>query len=81
MAKFPVLPFQFLDPILLGTCQPGALTGIAFGLLAPGAQAVRRAAQLRRNRPIGRVIAGVFTTMVAEKPNTAFAQFGRIGGG
>ena len=35
------MAFQWLTPILLGTCQPGPLPGIAFGLLTPDAQAVR----------------------------------------
>ena len=61
--------------------QAAALTGITFGLLAPDAQAVGRTAKLRRNRPVGRTVAGVVAAVLAEKPNTAFAQFGRIGGG
>jgi hypothetical protein len=35
LAQFPDLALQFLDPILLGTCQPGPLPAIRFGLLAP----------------------------------------------
>jgi hypothetical protein len=42
LAQFTDLTLKFLDPIFLGTCQPGPLPGIAFGLLTPDAQAVRK---------------------------------------
>ena len=41
LAQFPDLALQFLDPIFLGARQSSALTGVAFGLLAPDAQTVR----------------------------------------
>lgn len=80
LAKLPDLALQCLDPVLLDARQPGPQPGITFGLLAPGAQAVWRAAQLRGNRTVGNNVAGVFATMVAEKPNVALAKFGKIGG-
>jgi len=62
LAQFPDLALQFLDPIFLGARQSSALTGVAFGLLAPDEQTVRRTAKLRRNRLIGGRIAGIIGT-------------------
>nr|WP_255434969.1 MULTISPECIES: type II toxin-antitoxin system PemK/MazF family toxin [unclassified Paracoccus (in: a-proteobacteria)] len=59
----------------------GALSGVTFGLLAPDAQAIGRTAKLRGNRLAGGRVAGVVGPVLSEKPNTAFAQLGRIGGG
>lgn len=56
LAQFADLALQALDPILLGTCQPGPLPGITFRLLAPDTQAVRRAAKLWRDRLVGGVL-------------------------
>jgi ABC-type glycerol-3-phosphate transport system substrate-binding protein len=75
------MAFQWLTAILLGARQPGPLASIAFGLLTPDTQAVRRAAKLRRNRLVGSRVAGVAAAVLSEKPNAAFAKLGRIGGG
>ncbi len=57
------------------------LHGIAFSLLAPGTQAVRRAAKPGRNRTICRCIAGIIAAVLSKQPDTALAKFGWIGGG
>jgi hypothetical protein len=75
------MAFQWLTAILLGARQPGPLASIAFGLLTPDTQAVRRAAKLRGNRLVGSRVAGVAAAVLSEKPNAAFAKLGRIGGG
>ncbi len=80
MSKFPDLALQLLDPVLLGARQSAPLSGVTFGLLAPDAQAIGRTAKLRCNRLAGRRVAGVVGPVLSEKPNTAFAQLGRIGG-
>ena len=81
LAQLPNLPLKIFDPILLGGRQASPLSSITFRLLTPNAQTIRRTTKLRRNRAIGCVIAGVFGTVLTEKPNTTVTQFGRIGGG
>jgi len=43
-------------------------------------QTVGGAAKLRGNRLVGGRVASIFGAVLSEKPNTAFAQFDRIGG-
>ena len=79
--QLPDLALQFLDPVPLCAGQTKAFTSIAFGALAPDAKAVRRAAELRRNRPIRRIVAGIFGTVFLAKPDAPLTQFGWVGRG
>ena len=40
LTQFTDLALQFLDPILLGACQPTASPSVTFGLLTPDTQTV-----------------------------------------
>ena len=75
------LALQVPDPVLLRARQTAASASITFGLLAPDTQAVRRTAKLRRDCPLGGRVAGIVAAVLPEKPNTAFAELGRIGRG
>lgn len=79
--QFTDLALQFLEPILLGACQPTASPSVTFGLLTPDTQTVGLTAELRRNCLVSCCVAGVSGAVLSQRPNPAFAKLGRIGGG
>ena len=81
LPEFTVLTLQGLDPCLLLARRSGQLACITRGPQTPVPQAERRTAQLRGNCPVGSTVAAVIRTMVAEKPNAARAELGRVAQG
>ncbi len=81
LAQFTVLTLQGFEAALIFAAQTIARSGIVFRLLAPGPQAVRRAAQLGRNGPVSRIIAWIIRTVLFEKPDAACAKFSRVSRG
>ncbi len=80
-AQFLVLTLQGFQTCLLLAGQPIAFAGIALSLLTPDSETVRRAAELWRDRVVGRVVTGVIRAMVFIKPNAAGAKLSRCTSG
>jgi len=74
-AQLSNISLKILDAILLNRCQPISLTTIALRLLAPTAQAIKRAPQLGRNGLIGCGFTRMIRAVFLKKPNTTVSQF------
>ena len=78
LAQFTDLALQILDAILLSAGQASALAAIAFGLLTPDPQTVRRTPKLGRNRPVRGAIAAVIGAVLTKQANSGLNKGFRL---